>query len=46
VEGLFDDDHALPLDSLPDTLHALRDLTRSLGTGKKEGMEKPSWVVK
>lgn len=46
VEGLFDDDHALPLDTLPQTLHDLKQLMAALGTGKKESMEKPSWVVK
>jgi len=46
LEGLFDDDHALPLDGLPDMLRALKQLMPALGTGKKESMEKPAWVVK
>ena len=46
VEGLFDDEHALSLDGLPETIHNLKELMRTLGTVKKEGMEKPAWVVK
>lgn len=46
VEGLFDDEHALPLDGLAETIHSLKLLMHTLGTGKKEAMEKPAWVVK
>ena len=46
VAGLFDDAHALPLDGLSETLANLKELAATLGTGKKEGAEKPSWVVK
>lgn len=46
VEGLFDEEHALALDGLSETLHNLKQLMQTLGTGKKEGMEKPAWVVK
>lgn len=46
VAGLFDDEHALSLDGLAETLDHLKQLMRALGTGKKEEMEKPAWVVK
>jgi sialic acid synthase SpsE len=46
VEGLFDDAHALPLDGLAETLDNLKELMQALGTGEKEEMEKPAWVVK
>ncbi|MGC2617652.1 MAG: hypothetical protein WA414_01355, partial [Acidobacteriaceae bacterium] len=45
VEGLFDREHALPLATLAESLDALRSLMPTLGTGCKEEMEKPSWVV-
>jgi sialic acid synthase SpsE len=45
VEGLFDDEHALPLDGLPETLLNLKQLMLTVGTGKKEGATKPAWVV-
>ncbi len=46
VAGLFDDAHALPLDGLAETLQGLKLLETTLGSGKKESAEKPSWVVK
>jgi sialic acid synthase SpsE len=45
VEGLFDREHALPLEGLAESLDNLRKLIPTLGTGAKEEMEKPSWVV-
>jgi len=46
VEGLFDDLHALPLEDLSDMLGNLRQLMQTVGTGTKEEMKLPSWVVK
>ena len=46
LKGLFDDQHALPLDGLADALSNLKTLMATLGTGEKQEMEKPSWVVK
>lgn len=46
LKGLFDDHHALPLDGLPQALHNLKQLMQTLGTGEKQEMEKPAWVVK
>lgn len=45
VDGLFDREHALPLEDLAESLDSLRNLMPALGTGTKEEMEKPSWVV-
>ena len=46
LAGLFDDAHALPLDGLAEMLQSLKLLETTLGSGKKESAEKPSWVVK
>ena len=46
LPGLFDDLHALPLDTLPQTMARLKALMPMLGTGEKREMEKPAWVVK
>jgi hypothetical protein len=45
VDDLFDREHALPLEGLAESLDSLRSLIPTLGTGAKEEMEKPSWVV-
>lgn len=45
VEGLFDDHHALSLEGLTEILHNLKQLMLALGTGEKEEMVKPKWVV-
>jgi sialic acid synthase SpsE len=45
VQGLFDDQHAIDITHLKDIVEHLRSLQRTLGTGKKESMQKPSWVV-
>jgi sialic acid synthase SpsE len=46
AENLFDDEHALSFEELPGTVQTLKQLSQTLGSGKKEAMEKPSWVVK
>ena len=45
VEGLFDDEHALAIDGLRETLLTLKLLEQTIGTGLKEDMKKPDWVV-
>jgi sialic acid synthase SpsE len=43
--GLFDDEHAVPMSRVRETVTVLKDLTLALGTGEKDAMEKPTWVV-
>lgn len=45
VERLFDDQHALPIEELTEFIAEMKRLGRALGTGKKESMQKPAWVV-
>ena len=45
LKGLFDDQHAVPIEGLKDFVGHLKRLGRALGTGKKESMQKPAWVV-
>ncbi|HXS77036.1 MAG TPA: N-acetylneuraminate synthase family protein [Terracidiphilus sp.] len=45
VKGLFDDQHAIDIQHLKNLVAHLRSLQRALGTGQKESMRKPHWVV-
>lgn len=45
VQGLFDDQHALDIRHLQDSVRHFRTLHSALGSGKKESMQKPAWVV-
>ncbi len=45
VDGLFDNEHALPLDTLAAAVQELKALAQTVGTGEKNEMKKPSWVV-
>jgi len=45
VKGLFDDQHAIDVEHLKGLIEHLRSLRAALGTGKKESMQKPNWVV-
>lgn len=46
VSGIpaYDDEHAIPLDKLAETVHSLKELMTAVGTGVKSGMETPAWV--
>jgi hypothetical protein len=39
-----DDEHAVPVERLAETLSALKELMAAVGTGIKTGMETPTWV--
>jgi sialic acid synthase SpsE len=45
VRGLFDDQHAIDVEDLKGLVERLRRLQCALGTGEKESMQKPNWVV-
>lgn len=45
LEGLFDDLHAVDLNSLPEIALSLKALPASIGNGYKQAMQKPAWVV-
>jgi len=43
--GLFDDEHAVPMASAREMATVLKNLALALGTGRKDAMDKPTWVV-
>jgi sialic acid synthase SpsE len=45
LEGLFDDAHAIDISKLSIEMQRLRTLISSIGSGDKQAMQKPSWVV-
>lgn len=44
-DGLFDDEHAIPMAEVGKLADTLKDLTDALGTGTKTGMDTPNWVI-
>jgi sialic acid synthase SpsE len=43
--GLFDDEHAIPMNQVGDWVDSLNVLMKALGTGTKEAMDAPSWIA-
>jgi hypothetical protein len=39
-----DDEHAVPVEQLAETVSSLKELMAAVGTGIKTGMETPAWV--
>lgn len=39
-----DDEHAVPIEQLTETVHCLKELMMAVGNGVKAGMETPAWV--
>lgn len=46
LSGLFDDDHAIDINDLARIVEEIKLLEKTIGTGTKVEMEKPSWVAK
>ncbi|MCX6008120.1 MAG: N-acetylneuraminate synthase family protein, partial [Chloroflexi bacterium] len=44
-DGLFDDEHAIPMDEVGKLGDTLKALTEALGTGTKTGIDIPNWVI-
>lgn len=45
IKGLIDDEHAIFMQDVKALVDSLRILTTAIGTGQKEAMDVPTWVV-